>query len=138
MYIIKISCRSTDLNLDTCTTAVLPRYYSSFYQLKHPTHRARAARAHTKYSFYRFYTAPYGAPHSTPADLGISMHLCFLAPGARSHASACFYRTRKTQRVRDMCNVFCAGPRIQRCNKYLHSCTKFSCAVLGSSKTAFF
>ena len=47
-----------------------------------PTHRARAARTRAKYTFYRFYTAPCGAPsvhapHATPADLGISILTVF-------------------------------------------------------------
>jgi hypothetical protein len=36
-----------------------------------------ARRARAKYTFYRFYTAPCGAPHTTPADLGISINLFF-------------------------------------------------------------
>jgi hypothetical protein len=43
------------------------------------TSRPRGARARAKYIFYRFYTAPCGAPHTTPADLGISIYL-FLWP----------------------------------------------------------
>ena len=84
----------------------LPGYYRSWYQLKAPTHRARAARARGKYTFYRFYTAPCGAPHTTPADFGISINLLLAAPAGHSNASACFYRTRKAQRVRDLCLVF--------------------------------
>ena len=45
--------------------------------MKHPTHRARAARARAKYTFYRFYTVPCCAPRTTTADLGISIHLFF-------------------------------------------------------------
>ena len=53
------------------------RYYSSRCQLESPTHGTRAVRARAKYTFYRFYTAPCGAPHTTPADLGILIHLFF-------------------------------------------------------------
>ena len=82
------------------------KYYRSRYVSKTPTHRARAARARAKYTFYRFYTAPCGAPHTTPADLGISINLLLAARAGHPHASACFYRTRKAQRVRDLCLVF--------------------------------
>ena len=41
-----------------------------------------------------------------PADLGISINFLLDAHGARSRACACFYRTHKTQRVRNVCNVF--------------------------------
>ena len=89
--------------------------YGSWYQLKLPTHPASRPRGAPcgKYTFYRFYTAPCGPNHTTTSDLGISIHSFFLVPAARSHASVLvcfqFHRTRKAQRVRDLCLV-CWGP----------------------------
>jgi hypothetical protein len=37
--------------------------------------------------FYRFYTAPCGAPRTTPADFGISINLLLAARAGRPHAS---------------------------------------------------
>jgi hypothetical protein len=69
------------------------------------THASRlhGARARPReYTFYRFYIAPCGAPHTTPADRGISINLFSEAPAARSHASVCFHKTRKAHGVRDL------------------------------------
>jgi hypothetical protein len=70
---------STAVDLVSDTTAVVLYSCTSWYQLNNPTHRAHAAGARAKYTFYIFYTrtVPWETGNTTPADLGISIHLFF-------------------------------------------------------------
>jgi hypothetical protein len=85
-------------------------YYRVWYELKTPTHAshprgARACEIHFLQILYR--TMQRTSHHSGgPRNLDKLVITVVDAPAARSHASACFYRTRKTQRVWDLCNVF--------------------------------
>jgi hypothetical protein len=82
--------------------------YRSWYELKLPAHRARAARARAKYTFLQIlYSTLRRTSHHSGGPRNFVIPV-FLVRAGRSHASACFYRTRKAQRMRDLCLVFWA------------------------------
>jgi hypothetical protein len=84
----------------------LKMVYSSWYELKLPTHRARAARASAKYTFLQIlYSTLRRTSHHSDGPRNFDT-LVFRGPAARSNACACSYKTRKTRRVRDLCLVF--------------------------------
>jgi hypothetical protein len=69
---------------------------------------APARRARAKYTFLQIWYSPLRrTSHHSGGPWNFDTRV-FLVPAARSHMSACFYRTRKTQRVRDLSLVFWA------------------------------
>jgi hypothetical protein len=84
-------------------------YYEISIEDPHALFHASRPRGARTREIHRFLQISYSTLRRTSHHSGGPRNfdtLDFLALAARSHARGCFYRTRKTQRVWDLCNVF--------------------------------